>query len=208
MKWDLSDFSEQFKKQGWTAPIDWGCIQISDLQQMGLQKGHIVRFNRFLKEYQKDSYNGVGVGVDGLDKIKGIIYAIKSVSSDKYLDGRNQKFTNPLITARKPKGDKFLNWNIIKTNIGFALKSISSGYYLDGRGGQSNPLMTNRDPTNDKYLNWTFEKTNGGPSNIAIKSVSSGRYLDGRDPNHQDPLMTDRNPVNDKWLQWVIIPYL
>ncbi len=196
-KWALSEFSAQFKKMGWTDPIDWSVMGRAELLQLGLQTGHIVRFKRCLREYKQDN--------DASQGLKGVIYAIQSVSSGKYLDGRGGE-SNPLITARKAKGDKYLNWNIIPTNISFALKSVSSGRYLDGRSGAKEPLMTNRDPTNDKYLNWTFEKTNGGPSSVAIKSVSSGKYLDGRNAKHNDPVLTQRIPTNDKYLQWVFIP--
>eukprot|EP00486_Rosalina_sp_Unknown_P002258 CAMPEP_0201577062 /NCGR_PEP_ID=MMETSP0190_2-20130828/23239_1 /ASSEMBLY_ACC=CAM_ASM_000263 /TAXON_ID=37353 /ORGANISM="Rosalina sp." /LENGTH=120 /DNA_ID=CAMNT_0048008661 /DNA_START=51 /DNA_END=410 /DNA_ORIENTATION=+ len=101
--------------------------------------------------------------------IVGVVYAIKSISSGKYLDGRGGE-KDPLMTNRYPKGDKFLNWTIKKTNHGYAIKSKSSGNYLDGRGGEKNPLMTNRDPENDKYLSWTIVKTNGD-KRFALKSV-------------------------------------
>ena len=130
---------------------------------------------------------------------EGVVYAIRSVSSGKYLDGRGGH-QNPLITARNPRGDKYLNWRFKRTNLGWAIHSVSSSFYLDGRGGEAEPLMTNRDPTNDKFLNWRFERTNGG--NIAIRSISSNRCLDGRNQDYSNPLMTARDPFNDQYLQW------
>eukprot|EP01084_Bolivina_argentea_P233792 393685_1 len=83
----------------------------------------------------------------------GIVYALKSVSSGNYLDGRGGD-AEPLMTNRNPKGDQFLLWVVIQTNNGFALKSCSSNKYLDGRSKEKEPLMTYRDPMNDKFLQW------------------------------------------------------
>merc|ERR1711902_133226 len=141
----------------------------------------------------------------------GVKYAIRSVSSGKYLDGRSSSFDNPLLTNRNPEGDKFLHWTIVETNVEnqFALKSVSSGRYLNGRKPhENNPLISNRDPTkiNFSYLfQWTFQKTNGGANNVAIKSVSSQKYLDGRNSSFNNPLVTNRNPMNDEFLQWQFI---
>ena len=91
----------------------------------------------------------------------GVVYAIKSVSSGRYLDGRNKDHDNPLITNRNPKGDAFLHWTIVRTNGDnhYALKSVSSEFYLDGRNkNHDDPLITNRDPMNDAFLQWTFSK--------------------------------------------------
>merc|ERR550539_345381 len=140
---------------------------------MELKRGHLKKWKMNMEKYQarkalkkereeKEDFGGVHVE-------EGVVYAIKSVSSGKYLDGRGGHH-NPLITARNPQGDKYLNWKFKRTNLGWAIHSVSSGKYLDGRGGES-------DPMNDKYLNWRFEATNGG--NIAIRSISSNRCLDG-----------------------------
>merc|ERR1711902_297068 len=131
-------------------------------------------------------------------------YAIKSVSSGKYLDGRNQNYNNPLVTNRNPEGDKFLHWTIVQTNVEnqFALKSVSSGFYLDGRNqNYNNPLLTNRNPKGDRYLHWTIVPTNV-ESQFALRSVSSGFYLDGRNQHYDNPLMTNRDPSDDYHLQW------
>merc|ERR1712157_71139 len=161
----------------------------------------------FCKVVNGDVKTGIPIG--NVELHYGVKYAIKSVSSGKYLDGRNQNYNNPLITNRNPKGDKYLHWNIVQTNVEnqFALKSVSSGFYLDGRNqNYDNPLLTNRDPTGyDPPLQWTLQKTNGGWNNIAIKSVSSQFYLDGRNPNYNNPLLTNRNPMDDKHLQWQFI---
>eukprot|EP01084_Bolivina_argentea_P177490 306916_1 len=141
---------------------------------------------------------------------EGVVYALKSVSSGNYLDGRNGKDDDPLMTNRDPNNDPPLNWTIQKTNNGYALKGVSSGRYLDGRNGaDDNPLMTARDPTNDPPLEWTFQATNGALNdaypNVAIKGVSSGMFLDGRG-GQSEPLMTKRDPMNDAYLQWVFVP--
>ncbi len=52
-EWDLTEFADMFKKLGWTEPIDWEKMDESDFQQIGLQKGHIIRFERCLKEYNQ-----------------------------------------------------------------------------------------------------------------------------------------------------------
>merc|ERR1712000_579082 len=81
--------------------------------------------------------------------------AIKSVSSGKYLDGRNDAHDNPLLTKRNPAGDRFLQWKIVECDQGIALESVSSGKYLDGRNKQhANPLLTKRNPSGDKFLQW------------------------------------------------------
>merc|ERR1719203_1066073 len=169
-----------------------------------IEKDHYV----VTAKYTNNNDNQCSIHVDNVKLQCGVVYAIKSVSSGRYLDGRNKSHNNPLITNRNPKGDKFLHWTIVKTNgkNHFALKSVSSGFYLDGRNqNYDNPLITNRDPINDHFLQWTFQKTNGGANNVAIKSVSSKFYLDGRNPNHSNPLITNRNPMNDKYLQWQFI---
>merc|ERR1719229_156058 len=152
------------------------------------------------------------IRIGNVDLHFGVKYAIKSVSSGKYLGGRSPNFGNPLLTDRNPEGDKLLHWIIVPTNVEnqFALKSVSSGRYLNGRKQkhQNNPLLTSRDPTKTNFsylLLWTFEKTDGGANNVAIKSVSSEWYLDGRSSSFNNPLLTNRDPMGDKYLQWQFI---
>jgi len=157
------------------------------------------------KDYAFCTKNG-DIRIGNVELHFGVVYAIKSVSSGRYLDGRSHKDDNPTLANRSPAGDWWLHWTIVPTNAEnqFALKSVSSGRYLDGRTKETNPLITNRDPSNDYLLQWTFEKTNGGANNVAIKSVSSQKYLDGRN-GEIDPLLTDRDPMDDKFLQWQFI---
>merc|ERR1719410_2885001 len=128
--------------------------------------GSVVRFKDISVAYYNNGDNDDEyIRIGNVELHYGVKYAIKSVSSGFYLDGRNQNYNNPLLTNRNPKGDKYLHWTIVPTNVKnqFALKSVSSGFYLDGRNqNYNNPLITNRDPTNDYHLQWTFEKTNGG----------------------------------------------
>jgi len=165
-----------------------------------------------VRDYAFCTKNG-DIRIGNVDLHFGVKYAIKSVSSGQYLDGRSSSFDNPLLTNRNrnPEGNKFLHWIIVETNVEnqFALKSVSSGRYLNGRKPhENNPLITNRDPTkiNFSYLyQWTFQKTNGGANNVAIKSVSSRKYLDGRSSSFNNPLLTNRNPMDDRYLQWQFI---
>jgi len=153
-------------------------------------------------------YEGAEVVVGTGDEVStGVTYGIKSISGGRYLDGRSKDENDPLLTARDPKNDEYLQWTIIKTkNNNYAIKSKSSGKYLDGRSNNDDtPLLNTKDPNNDKYLQWTFELCNN-KNNIAIKSVSSGKYLDGRSPDKNTPLITNRNPKNDEYLQWTFEP--
>merc|ERR1712019_46092 len=101
-----------------------------------------------------------GILIGNVELHYGVKYAIKSVSSGKYLDGRNQNYNNPLITNRNPANNRFEQWTFQKTNGGtnnVAIKSVSSQFYLDGRNSKyNNPLLTNRNPMNDEYLQWQF----------------------------------------------------
>ena len=93
-----------------------------------------------------------------LEDLGNNIYAIRSVSSHLYLDGRNASDSDPLMTNRQPIGDKYLQWTFESTGDNkYAIKSVSGGRYLDGRGGESNPLLTARPPQGDNYLQWVFE---------------------------------------------------
>eukprot|EP01084_Bolivina_argentea_P271181 461328_1 len=135
----------------------------------------------------------------------GQIYAIKSISSQRYLDGRNPVHSNPLLAAREPKDDKYLHWKFekIRKDI-YAIKSVSGERYLDGRTEKnSNPLLTDGDAKTNECLQWILSSAG---MNVAIQSVSSKKYLDGRNPDHSDPLLTERDPTHDKYLQWILIP--
>ena len=68
---------------------------------------------------------------------------LKCVSIGTYFDGRTVQ-QDPLMTARKPNNDKFVQWTLIKTNKGYAIKCISSKKYFNGRDGKTNPLKTIR----------------------------------------------------------------
>jgi len=102
------------------------------------------------------------------ERIQGIQYAIKSVSSGNYLDGRNSSFENQegavLVTDNTPSTEgegRFLLWTIEKFGNYYALKSVSSGLYLDGRapGFPVDSLkLTSRTPTaSDRPLLWEIE---------------------------------------------------
>ena len=93
-----------------------------------------------------------------LEDLGNKIYAIRSVSSHLYLDGRGPSDSDPLMTNRQPIGDNYLQWTFESTGDNkYAIKSVSSGRYLDGRGGESNPLVTARNPQGDNYLQWVLE---------------------------------------------------
>jgi len=140
------------------------------------------------------------------DGIKiGEIYAIKSVSSGAYYNGRDPKNTRPILTnSDDPRGNKYLHWTIEQTNIGYAIKSVSSNRYLDGRTPEccNLPLMRTRDPSDDPLLNWVFSETNGGF--VAVQSISSNKFLDGR-PNQYYPLLrsSSGDPLDDEYLEWM-----
>lgn len=96
----------------------------------------------------------------------GKTFAIKSVSSGNYLDGRSYSTAPPGprgngigLTNRNPHGDNYLQWEIILYDRGIALKSVSSHHFLDGRAaGATGPVvyLTSRDPKLDAqpYLLW------------------------------------------------------
>jgi hypothetical protein len=93
-------------------------------------------------------------------------FAIKSVSSQKYLDGRTSKQANTdgvvFVTNRNPKGDTYLQWKLEPVDgEKFAIKSVSSGLYLNGRNSQyvGNKIwLSNGNPHNDGHFQWTKEK--------------------------------------------------
>jgi len=133
-------------------------------------------------------------------------FALRSVSSGYYLDGRNPGMADPLMTNRNPEGDAYLQWSLDTVGGAYAIRSRSSGHLLDGRDhGTTQLLITNRNPVGDHYLQWQFERVENGY--VAIKSVSSGGYLDGRG-GQAEPLVTYRDPHNDTYLQWTVIPMI
>lgn len=144
-------------------------------------------------------FNGYEAGVNGEHEI----FALKSVSSGRYLDGRGGE--EPAIMTARPitKDDTFLQWTIQLMPDGTsALQSVSSNRYLDGRGGEDDAILTDRAPAGDKFLNWIMEPMGG--KTFALKSASSGRYLDGRGGEEQ-VVMTARPPAGDFFLHWLLI---
>jgi hypothetical protein len=132
--------------------------------------------------------------------------AIRSVSSKKYLDGRNPEHNEVWITARNPIGDKYLQWTVEMYDGYYAFKSVSSGQYLDGRNSsyasKDGALwVTNRNPSGDKYLQWKIETVDG---KLALKSVSSGLYIDGRNANYSanQVWLGPRSPVGNAYYHW------
>jgi len=138
----------------------------------------------------------------------GVKYAVKSVSSGKYLDGRNPEHKNPLLQERTPVGDKFLHWTVEFMDGHMALRSVSSGRYLDGRGGQKEPELTIRnrahiaEKTYSKFLKWKIYPV--GDGTFGLRSISSGRHLDGRN-GKKNPLMMNGSPAFDKRFQWEFV---
>ena len=160
-------------------------------------------------------------------------FAIQSVSSGNYLDGRNPEHRGIklFLTNRPPQNDKYLQWTIIdvkplapiKTRPVFvkpkpirivSLGSVSSGNYIDGRNPEHTGIkvfLTNRPPQNDKYLQWKIIPCPNGTVNL--QSVSSGNYLNGRNPEHLgiQVMLTNVNkprkfnPRTNKYFQWRLI---
>jgi hypothetical protein len=95
----------------------------------------------------------------------GTMYMIKSLTSGKYLDGRNPqhigKYGAVLVTAFTPGyNDMYLLWTVEKVDGNYSLKSKSSGAYLDGRNPEhtgAQVLLTNRPPNGDSYLQWVIK---------------------------------------------------
>eukprot|EP01084_Bolivina_argentea_P161488 281100_1 len=129
---------------------------------------------------------------------KNQVYAIRSISSGNYLDGRAGE-KNPLLGYRDkdPAKIKYLHWKCVPLKHGlYALKSVSSQNYLDGRAGEHNPLLgyKNRDPDSIVYLRWRIVINRNF---LAIKSESSGNYLDGR-AGEKNPLLGYKNRFRKK----------
>eukprot|EP01084_Bolivina_argentea_P160914 280169_1 len=147
----------------------------------------------------------------------GVVYAIYSVSSGQYLDGRSTSYDNPLLGYKDQDpnniGWTFVDWNVIQLNNGYyALKSVSSGKYLDGRNpNYDNPLLSNQDQDPNyiqSVLDWSFVPTNGPRCACAILSVSSSKYLDGRSASYNNPLLGYRNAftTTNPFIQWQFVP--
>jgi len=85
-------------------------------------------------------------------------FALKSVSSGRFLDGRNPEHQDPLMTDRPYEGDAYLHWSLVAVDDGyFSIKSRSGGRYLDGRNqSYQDPLLTNRNPQGDQFLQWSI----------------------------------------------------
>lgn len=136
--------------------------------------------------------------------------AIKSVSSEGYLDGRNPSDSELFLTSRAV--DAYLEWTIEPTGDGYvSLHSVSGGRYIDGRSpaqiGGANLLLTSRSPIGDSYLNW---KVVLNPNKtLSFLSRSSGGYLDGRTPAQVNQgnqvFLTQSDPTNNVYLQWHVI---
>mmetsp|Transcript_121513 Transcript_121513/g.170955 ORF Transcript_121513/g.170955 Transcript_121513/m.170955 type:complete len:255 (-) Transcript_121513:32-796(-) len=143
-------------------------------------------------------------------------FALRSVSSSNYLDGRNPGHLGNEVhmTQRPPQNDKYLHWKF--ENMGnntWAIRSVSSNNYLDGRNPEhvgDELFLTRRPPVGDRYLHWKLESHG---QYVTLRSVSSGNCIDGRNPNHVGGHMVfmtstrqGRNPATDKYLQWVLEP--
>ena len=132
------------------------------------------------------------------------IYAIKSVSSGKYLEAAtSHSDKQPRLTKGDSSKNQRLQWMIIKTNLGCAVKSVSDNRYLDGRTdkdvGTPLPFLTAGDPQSEKCLNWTFIKTNGVTNNIVIQNIANNNCLNVKG-GFLDSL------ISYKQSYWILIP--
>ena len=95
-----------------------------------------------------------------IEKVDGN-YALKSVSSGFYVDGRNSSFKDRngavLMTNRKPQGGRYLQWRIENVGKHYAFKSVSSGLYLNGRNPEhtGNQIWLSGRPQ-QRYMQWTI----------------------------------------------------
>ena len=138
-------------------------------------------------------------------------YALRSVSSGQYLDGRDPGMSEPLLSngTRDPHTDKYLQFTISSVGCSLhSIRSVSSGQFLDGRDkGMSDPLLNGtQNATTNKYLQWRI--TPAGHHHFSIRSHSSEQYLDGRDAGLENPLLSSgsRDPKTDPYLQWILVP--
>ena len=200
-KWNLEIFVNVFAEYGWTDLTDWNGITQDDMKDMGMKKGHIMRFNRLFKQYT--DLTDVNQNVNTI-----AIYAIKSVSSGNYLTQEYSGSNVVLMTDKDPKFDQLVHFQLIETKLGFALKNVASDdSYLQNDDNYANRPWMHRQYesiNDDLKVNFKFVQTNNG--NFAIQSLLDGRYLDGRDNVEERTLLTNRDPTNDPYLQWKLIP--
>ena len=141
-------------------------------------------------------------------------YAIRSLSSGRFLDGRNPGMYDPILSdgSRTPSSDTYLQWiisPISNTDNLFSIRSVSSNQLLDGRNpGMSEVIISdgNRNPETDAHLQWKMVKLT--ELTYALLSQSSGQYLDGRNPDLITPILSSgsRDPHTDMYLQFLIVP--
>ena len=109
------------------------------------------------------------------------IYALMSVSSGRFLDGRGQE-EEAFMTARAlSPNDEYLQWTVELVNDGeFALHSVSSKKYLvgDDTTGNSTALMSERSTLADvSSILWLADPMEDG--SIGLRARRTGCYLDG-----------------------------
>ncbi|KAL5517538.1 hypothetical protein EMCRGX_G003097 [Ephydatia muelleri] len=139
-------------------------------------------------------------------------YAIRSLSSGRYLDGRNPGMDDPLLSdgSRNPFSDTYLQWIITpisNTENVFSIRSVSSGRLLDGRNPGMNDVKISdgtRNPETDMYLQWQIIQLT--ENTFALLSQSSGQYLDGRNPQLDTPILNTGSwdPYSNVYLQFSI----
>lgn len=147
-------------------------------------------------------------------------YAIQSMSSYYWLDGRGPRDSNRVHLTdgnrpRSPAFEDFFEWELqILPGINrVAMKSISSNQYIDGRApGYSKPLLAdaNRwDPNREKGLQWIITKVSPPVATftgdtVSIRSANGGSLLRG--PKSIGVADSSRNPFSEEELQWKLEP--
>jgi hypothetical protein len=123
----------------------------------------------------------------------GVRYALKSRSSNCYLDGRQHDGEMAIMNSQNPNSNQQLHWELQDCDEGYiSIKSVSSGGYLDGRNESIvECLVTKRNPHNDKHLNWKIEECEGY---LTFKCKANGHYLDGRAQHGHVAFATGRQP--------------
>ena len=121
----------------------------------------------------------------------GVRYALKSRSSNCYLNGNEKDGEMVTMSNLNPQLTRELHWELIQCDEGyFAVKNISNGGYLDGRNeSYKECLVTHRQPNGDVCLMWKIEECEGF---IALRCKSNGYYLDGRAAHGQIAFATGR----------------
>lgn len=147
----------------------------------------------------------VAIGSDPLVAMGKV--TIQSVTSKKYLNGRNTVKGNEEVYIGR-KENIYTEWTIEKYDGLFSFKSVSSGYYLDGRNSNYKNmngalLVTNRNPRGDHYLQWKVESNNQGK--YELKSVSSGLYINGRNSNYHTNQVWLTDTDSSDHLRWTIV---